>query len=159
LTVRTETLVESLPRDLELTVSEAKALVALGRSLGLAVVPPLDEQREESAETSLIRCTMNPDGRWCVVVSDAVGLVSIGDLRILVEPKIPSTHLFYLFSRAEILPRLAPAATVGAEGDIFGNSSAAGFSMRSRTCFAAISFVTTSLSATRLRRRAEKLKP
>ena len=59
---------------------------------------------------------MNPDGRWRLVVGDAVGLVSVGDLRVVVKPKIPRSHLFYLFSRSELLPRLAPTATAAAEG-------------------------------------------
>jgi McrBC 5-methylcytosine restriction system component len=112
---RRKTLIESTPRDVKLTVGEAKALVALGRSLALTTAPTAED--EDHTDRSLIRCTMNPDGRWRVLVSDAVGLISVGDLRIVVEPKIPRTHLFHLFSRSELMPRLAPMETVSAEGE------------------------------------------
>jgi hypothetical protein len=39
-------------------------------------------------------------------VQDAVGVVSVGDLQIVVKPKIPTPHLLYLFSKALQVPRL-----------------------------------------------------
>jgi 5-methylcytosine-specific restriction enzyme subunit McrC len=114
---RSETFVESVARDIELTVEEAQSLVALGRSLAASTRLPVGEERENGSEPSLIRCTMTPKGRWRVLISDAVGLVAVGDLRILVEPKIPRSHLFYLFGRSGVLPRVAPTVTSAAEGD------------------------------------------
>src|SRR6266536_1842729 len=60
---------------------------------------------------------MNPNGTWKVQVNDAVGLVAVGDLRLLIEPKIPRPHLFHLFSRSQLFPRIDPsygAAEAGA---------------------------------------------
>jgi 5-methylcytosine-specific restriction enzyme subunit McrC len=51
-----------------------------------------------------------------VTVSDAVGLIAVGDLRILVEPKIPRAHLFHLLARAELLPRITATQAAAAEG-------------------------------------------
>jgi hypothetical protein len=116
LTLCHETVVESVPRDLDLTLAEAQALVAVGRSLALSPSPPVDEA-EAPQEATVVRCTMTPNGRWRLIVSDAVGLISVGDLRIVVEPKIPRPHLFHLFSRADLLPRLATAPTASLEGE------------------------------------------
>jgi 5-methylcytosine-specific restriction enzyme subunit McrC len=117
---RNETLVESVPRDLELSLSEARALSAAGKRLmpTLGPSPDLDESDdgEPSEEPSLIKCTMSPGGTWRVTVSDAVGLIAVGDLRILVEPKIPRAHLFHLLARAELLPRITATQAAAAAG-------------------------------------------
>jgi 5-methylcytosine-specific restriction endonuclease McrBC regulatory subunit McrC len=41
-----------------------------------------------------------------VRVQDAVGVVSVGNLQIVVRPKIPTPHLLHLFSKAIQVPRL-----------------------------------------------------
>lgn len=43
---------------------------------------------------------------WRVRVRDAVGLVAVGDLQLVVQPKIPRSHLLYLLAEAEAIPRL-----------------------------------------------------
>lgn len=37
---------------------------------------------------------------------------SLGDLQLLVEPKIPREHLLYLFSKSGAVPRLAEDSSV-----------------------------------------------
>jgi 5-methylcytosine-specific restriction enzyme subunit McrC len=78
----------------------------------------LDESEDDETgeEPSLIRCTMSPGGTWRVTVSDAVGLIAVGDLRILVEPKIPRAHLFHLLAHAELLPRITATQAAAAAG-------------------------------------------
>lgn len=72
---------------------------------------------DEGDDPSLIKCAMNPSGTWRVTVNDAVGLVAVGDLRLLVEPKIPRAHLFYLFGGAELVPRLDATKAGAAAGN------------------------------------------
>jgi len=116
LPVRNETLTESVARDLVLDLSTARALVATGRKLALKPVAPVDET-VQADEPTLIRCSMNTDGTWRITVNDAVGLIAVGDLRLLVEPKIPRTHLFHLFSCSELVPRFEPTRAAAAAGD------------------------------------------
>jgi len=112
---RSETLVESVPRDLDLTLTEARALAHAGQRLALKrLAPPIEA--DERDEPSLIRCAMNPSGTWRVTVSDAVGLVAVGNLRFLVEPKIPRAHLFHLFARSRLFPRLDATQASAAAG-------------------------------------------
>jgi 5-methylcytosine-specific restriction enzyme subunit McrC len=114
LAVRKETVVESSPANLELSLGEARALAAAGTRLALQrLAPPPDA---EETERTLIRCTMNPNGTWRVQVNEAVGLVAVGDLRLLVEPKIPRSHLFHLFSRSDLFPRFDPSYGAAASG-------------------------------------------
>src|SRR4051812_12849766 len=117
LALREETLVESVPRDLDLTLDDARALAAVGRSLSLnSDSAPSEETADGDEEPTLVACVMNPSGSWRVTVRDAIGLIAVGELRILVEPKIPRAHLFHLFARAQVLPRLAPSEAGAAAG-------------------------------------------
>lgn len=113
------TLVESAPLDLELTLGEANALAEAGRRLAAKRVIPAPEG-EDFEESSVIRCTMNPGGTWRVTVTDAVGIIAVGDLRLLVEPKIPRAHLFHLFGSSELFPRLdETSASAGPGTDLW----------------------------------------
>jgi 5-methylcytosine-specific restriction enzyme subunit McrC len=66
-----------------------------------------DEDRAEAR--SIIRCTPSGQGFWDVRVSDAVGAVSVGDLDIVVDPKIPAAHLIHLLEASNQVPRLGDA--------------------------------------------------
>ena len=114
---RNETLVESVARDLELTLGEARALAAAGKRLALKRLIPTENDDEGEDDPSAIRCAMNPDGTWRVTVSDAVGLISVGELRLLVEPKIPRAHLFHLLGQSELLPRLDATKAAAGTGE------------------------------------------
>src|SRR5687767_580961 len=103
--MRTFTLQESTSSLLELSAAEATALQHLGSRLASkkgwwGAVSDTTEER------SVIRCRPDAGGFWEVRVSDAVGLISTGELQLLVEPKIPTSHLLHLFSKAGALPRL-----------------------------------------------------
>ena len=105
--VRVERLVESQPKVLELESDQVNALQVLGRKLrsdkpwwGAAT----DDEQDPDLRTA-IHCSN--DGRgWSVTVDNAVGTVRTGDLQLIIEPKIPQRHLFYLFSKSQSLPRL-----------------------------------------------------
>jgi 5-methylcytosine-specific restriction enzyme subunit McrC len=115
--VTKHSLIESVPTDLDLSLSEAQALSAAGRKLTPAIEP--DELEGFEDEPTLIRCSMTPGGVWRVTVGDAMGIVAAGDLRLVVEPKIPISHLLYLFGRSELFPRIAPTAVAAASGADF----------------------------------------
>jgi len=102
--MRYEVLVESQPKHLALTEAEAESLVSAGRRLAS------DKAWWGSAgpqeDRSVIRCTRHPMGGWSVRVVDAVGLIAVGELRLEVQPKIPLSHLLYLFGESGRFPRL-----------------------------------------------------
>jgi hypothetical protein len=104
--MRTEPLTESQDTVLALEPSEARDLEDLGRRLASRKAWWGDGGGVAEKGTSVIRVRPVGDGRWSVRVSDAVGLVSIGSLQLLIEPKIPTSHLLYLFARSGAFPRL-----------------------------------------------------
>src|ERR1017187_8026439 len=102
-----QTLVESTPSVVSMTVQQASALNDLGKTL--ASKKPWwgeDEETGQTAEKSIIRCVPEADGAWEVTVANAVGVIAVDGLELLIEPKIPLTHAIYLFSRSEQYPRL-----------------------------------------------------
>jgi hypothetical protein len=102
--VRTEVLVESQPATLAMSADEAAALSTAGRRL--ASDKGWWGESDAPEDRSVIRCTPHSSGLWTVRVADAVGLLSIGDLQIEVRPKIPMSHLLYLFGESGRFPRV-----------------------------------------------------
>ena len=116
--MRVERIVESTTYTLSLSETEAAALRRAGTRLASdkswwgSVLPP--------SGRTVIQCDPRGGTDWSVRVQDAVGLVSLGDLQIVVEPKIPASHLLFLFSQSEQLPRLDDqAASAGAESGLW----------------------------------------
>src|SRR5438094_192110 len=101
--LRTETLRESVEQLLFLTEAEAGLLASLGRRLASTKGWWGEEKPEER---TVISCVQALGGRWRVKVFNAVGLINVGALQIAVEPKIPLTHLLYLFGYSGQFPRL-----------------------------------------------------
>jgi 5-methylcytosine-specific restriction enzyme subunit McrC len=104
--MRTTVLTESRPALLDLTQHEAEALARAGKRLasnkawwGSAIADP--------GERTVLQCQPTASGKWSVCVRDAVGLVSVGQLQIIVQPKIALSHFLYLLSAAGHLPRLS----------------------------------------------------
>lgn len=117
--MRSETLREASERVLELEDAQAEALAAAGRRLA-------SNRRwwggdvELAADRTVVRVEPRGTGRWSVYVADAVGVLSVGDLQIVVEPKIPLNHLLYLFEESRALPRLDDQrASVEATGSLW----------------------------------------
>jgi 5-methylcytosine-specific restriction enzyme subunit McrC len=106
--VRVEHVIESTSANLELTDSEASALVATGQRLASDTAW---FGQAASEERSVIRCTPLGGGRWAVRVQDAVGVIRVGNVQIVVQPKIPVPHLLHLFSKALQVPRLEDQPT------------------------------------------------
>lgn len=104
--MRFETLQENREQVLQLTDAQAIALQHAGNRLASSKIWWGDEDDEAAETRSVIACLPHGLGTWRVTVRNAVGLVSIGDLQLAVEPKIPVNHLLYLFGRSGQFPRM-----------------------------------------------------
>ena len=104
--MRTEHLRESAEKVLELTEHQATALAAAGRRLASRKAWWGADDDEPTADRTVVWVQPRRPGHWAVRVSDAVGVLSVGDLQLVVEPKIPMSHLLYLFEKSGGLPRL-----------------------------------------------------
>lgn len=106
--MRTELLTESRPKTISLTDDQALALVEAGARLASRSPHPEESSDEEATDRSVIECIRAPGQDWRVVVRNAIGVVAIGDaVQLVVEPKIPTPHLLYLFEVAGAIPRLS----------------------------------------------------
>jgi 5-methylcytosine-specific restriction enzyme subunit McrC len=111
-----ETLEENREQVLALSDSQALALQTAGGSLA-SNKWWWGEDPEAIEKGSVIACLPHSTGHWRVVVRNAVGIISIGDLQIAVQPKIPTDHLLHLFSRSGQLPRLDDQRAYAAENE------------------------------------------
>jgi 5-methylcytosine-specific restriction endonuclease McrBC regulatory subunit McrC len=102
--VRTETILESTPSRLTLSVVEAASLRHAGRRL--ASDRSWWGEEDRPSERSVIRCEHLAGDNWLVTVLDAVGIVTVGrSLQISVQPKIPTSHFLYLLGYTREFPR------------------------------------------------------
>lgn len=104
--MRVERLVESSPSVLDLSPTEADGLLAAGKRLASPARWWGQSDSDDDSERSVVACEPFGPGRWKVRVANAVGVVRVGDLQLVVEPKIPLSHLLYLFERSGAFPRL-----------------------------------------------------
>ena len=106
--MRTELLIESYASVLQLTDAEASALADAGVRLAALSNRRGAEEGLEPDERTVIECVRAPGKDWRVIVRNAIGVVSVGDtLQLIIQPKIPTAHLLYLFEAAGSLPRLS----------------------------------------------------
>ena len=108
--MRSCTVYESRPTRLALSASEASLLRSLGRRLSVrpAAADLEDVDVEGPDGRSVIRCIAVPgaDGTYEVTVAQAVGLVALPELELVVAPKIPLSHFWFLMGRSRTLPRI-----------------------------------------------------
>lgn len=89
-----------------LTEAEAAALETLGRELkGDSTwwgAPDEDDlESNESTSASVIRLHRRPgDSEWKIQVANAIGVIGVGDLQIIVHPKIGGRHFNFISSMA-----------------------------------------------------------
>jgi hypothetical protein len=109
--MRTETLTESQPKVLILTPGEARGLAAVGTRLASQKEwwGAADADGDGAEGRTIVRVQPEGPDQWSVRVSDAVGVIAVGELELVVAPKIPSDHLVHLLARAGELPRLDEA--------------------------------------------------
>ncbi len=115
--MRLESIIESKEAILRLSREEADSLQKLGQRLASQQLWWGDA---EERERSVIDCWQTPGGDWKVLVREAVGMISAGDLQISVQPKIPLEHFLYLAGKSDLLPRTEeqPVA-IGPSEDLF----------------------------------------
>lgn len=104
--MRTLRLVESTSRTISLTEDEAASL----RRLGAALASDTqwwgnDPGAEGHGERSVVQCHRITDSDYDVRVRDAIGVIGLGELQLIVDPKIPLNHLLYLFGESGQFPR------------------------------------------------------
>ncbi len=105
--MRTEYLVESSAEELTLTEHEANELDRLGEALASQKTWWGDsDETEPQRPKTVIRCKRSGEGRYSVRVSEAVGIVGVGELQLIISPKIPLPHLLFLLAESEQIPRL-----------------------------------------------------
>jgi McrBC 5-methylcytosine restriction system component len=103
--IRQETLTESRDSDpLDLDAETVAALRQLGQRLA-SQSSWWGNVGDEPSDSSAVRCVPAESGKWRLRVDNAVGVISVADLQIAVEPKIPRSHLLHLFERSGAIPR------------------------------------------------------
>ena len=102
--MRTLAVIESQDANVSLSQQEAEALRAAGRRLASTSTYWGADTAPE--ERSVLGCRPRGRGRWTLRVRDAVGVIAIPGLQVTVEPKIPVSHLLYLFAHSGAFPRL-----------------------------------------------------
>lgn len=109
--MRTETVTESQPAVLTLTPAEARGLAAVGARLASQKEwwGAADAEADPAEGRTIIRVQPVGHEQWSVRVSDAVGMIAVGELELQVAPKIPPNHLLHLLARGGELPRLDEA--------------------------------------------------
>jgi len=103
--VKTEFLTESKPTELTLTDHEADQLRWLGSALASRKGWWGESDGPKTDIRSVIQCDRVSDDCYNVKVSDSVGAIGVGDLQLIVRPKIPLSHLIFLLAEADQLPR------------------------------------------------------
>lgn len=106
--MRYETVVESREQELELSLQDQQSLQLLGRKL--AAGNPWTGDGDEQLR-SVISCTSLGEGRARVLVRDSVGVIRVGEVQIVVHPKIAKDHFLYLAHVSEWLPRIDPGSS------------------------------------------------
>jgi 5-methylcytosine-specific restriction endonuclease McrBC regulatory subunit McrC len=109
--LRRITVVESVSTLVSITDGEALGLNLLGRRLANRAEQRNQEANQSSDRVTAIRCWTSGHENWTISVDNAVGVISVAGLQIVVRPKIPVTHLLYLFVRAGSLPRFVAEVT------------------------------------------------
>nr|WP_090276609.1 hypothetical protein [Mycolicibacterium komanii]CRL70041.1 5-methylcytosine-specific restriction enzyme subunit McrC [Mycolicibacterium komanii] len=120
--VRTLRLIESTDKRLALTPAEAAGLRRIGKVLASQKRWWGDdpEETDESPARAVVRCTGLSDGEYSVRVSDAIGVIGLGQTQLIVDPKIPLPHLLYLFAESDQLPRhLLERSRLGIDPNFF----------------------------------------
>jgi 5-methylcytosine-specific restriction endonuclease McrBC regulatory subunit McrC len=118
--VKTERLTESKTSTVTLTDSQADELRRIG--------PELASQKQwwgasddaDTPDRSIVRCERRADGRYTIRVSEAIGAIGLGDLQLIIRPKIPLPHLLYLLVESDQVPRsLYERSSLGVDDNFF----------------------------------------
>lgn len=103
------TLTESQSASVALTVEQAQALEVLGQKLASSATWWGDD--DQTPPKSVIDVSRDPNGNWAVLVREAVGVISVDDLQLVVQPKIKLDHFLYLACESGVVPRIEKQPT------------------------------------------------
>jgi 5-methylcytosine-specific restriction endonuclease McrBC regulatory subunit McrC len=118
--VKTERLTESKTSTVTLTDSQADELRRIGRALASQKQWWGASDDADTPNRSVVRCERLADARYTVRVSDAIGAIGLGDLQLIIEPKIPLPHLLYLLVESNQVPRsLYERSSLGVDDNFF----------------------------------------
>jgi hypothetical protein len=103
-----------------LTDSQADELRRVGRALASQKQWWGASDDAETPNRSVVRCERLADARHAVRVADAIGAIGLGDLQLIIEPKIPLPHLLYLLVESNQVPRsLYERSSLGVDDNFF----------------------------------------
>lgn len=111
--MKTELLKESSPKNLTLTAIQASQLRLLGGLLRSQKPKPGyinntdDTEDTDDSERSAVGVEQLSSTTYKVTVFNAIGAIGLGDLQLVVEPKIPVAHLLYLLGESHEVPQAA----------------------------------------------------
>ncbi|OBB80302.1 hypothetical protein A5760_19640 [Mycobacterium colombiense] len=118
--MKTERLIESKTTTVTLTDSQAYELRRIGRALASRKQWWGASDHADARDRSVVRCERLADARHTVRVSDAIGAIGLGDLQLIIEPKIPLPHLLYLLVESNQVPRsLYERSSLGVDDNFF----------------------------------------
>lgn len=117
--MHTLSVVESVDTSLPLTATQAAELRRLGSSLASDKRWWGDPDNEATLRT-VVRCEpAGPNNTYRIRISEAVGAIGLGDVQIIIRPKIPTPHLLHLLELSGKLPRVGPERAAIAESSGF----------------------------------------
>ena len=94
---------ESQKTVLELSNEQAAGFARVGQRLAVQN----HGSTEDYENRTIIRSYLDfGSGTTEILVDNAIGAISSGEAQIIVRPKIPENHLFYLFEQSEAVPRV-----------------------------------------------------
>lgn len=116
--MRTITITEAREHRLGLSSAEASALQSVGRRMiGTRSWWGAPEGGTANPERAVLRVVSVGNGLWSVRAGNVVGLVVVGDLQLVIQPKIPARHLLYLLEVGGHVPRLDSSSAGGLASD------------------------------------------
>jgi 5-methylcytosine-specific restriction enzyme subunit McrC len=114
--VRDEVLTESKLCRLVLTTSQADQLRNIGRTLASDKRWWGDRDAADERDRTVIRCDRMSPTTYAITVYNAIGAIGLGNIQLIVQPKIPTPHLLHLLAESQQLPR-ASAERAQLDGD------------------------------------------
>jgi hypothetical protein len=103
--MKTILLTESNAQTVSLTPAQAKQLTTIGRTLASDTSWWGDDDDADRSDPSVVRCQPISATKYKVVVNEAIGAIGLGDIQLVVQPKIPLSHVVYLLEQAGQVPR------------------------------------------------------
>lgn len=103
--MKTERLIESIASTVTLSDTQADELRRMGRALASQKQWWGASNDADAPDRNVVRCERLAGARHTVRVTDAIGAIGLGDLQLIIAPKIPLPHLLYLLVESKQIPR------------------------------------------------------